>query len=425
MLIEFRVTNFRSINETQTLSMVAGSGKELVAENTFESRLPGFPRLLRSAAIYGANAAGKTNLLRALQFMQAFVKTSATASEAGGRIAHTPFKLSKATTNKPSEFEVVFADEKGVRYEYGFSVDAERFHNEWLIAYPHGRPQHWFERTFRARKTEYEWHFSAKLKGSPRVWRDATRSNALFLSTAIQLNSETLRPVFQWFQKKLVLIFGNEIGLPQLNPTLTYQLLEQSEGKQKLLRFVQAADLGIDDLAIQKVPIAPIMAVEANLVREPQPASPVTTLIRITSFHKAGDTGAPIPLDLGEESKGTQILFHSAGAWMNVLNNGEIIFYDELDTSLHPLMTRFLIRLFHSRASNQKNAQLVFTTHDTSLLDSDLFRRDQVWFIEKDDKNASKVYPLSDFSPRKDEALERGYLRGRYGALPFIGELKI
>lgn len=424
MLIEFRAANYRSINESQTLSLVAGSGKERLKENTFESGLPGFPRLLRSAVIYGANAAGKTNLLRALQYMQSLVINSATLQE-GARIVHTPFKLSKAASEKPSEFEAVFADEKGVRYEYGFSVDAERFHKEWLIAYPHGRPQNWFERTYRSKKKEYEWRFSTKLKGSPRVWRDATRGNALFLSTAIQLNSEQLRPVFQWFQKKLVLIFGNEIGLPQLNPQLTYQLLEQSDGKQKLLRFVQAADLGIDDLAIQKVPLTANVMAEGNLAHEPQPASLGPTLIRITSFHKVGDTRISVPLDFGEESKGTRIFVHSAGAWLNVLNNGEVILYDELDTSLHPLMTRFLIRLFHGKTTNPHNAQLIFTTHDTSLLDSDLFRRDQVWFIEKDDKGGSQVYPLTDFSPRKDEALERGYLRGRYGALPFIGELKL
>jgi uncharacterized protein len=425
MLIEFRVANYRSINEAQTLSLVAGPAKERLKENTFESGLPGFPRLLRSAVIYGANAAGKTNLLRALQYMQSLVVRSAILQE-GARIVHMPFKLTKAASEKrPSEFEAAFADEKGIRYEYGFSVDAERFHKEWLIAYPHGRPQNWFERTYDSKKKEYEWQFSTKLKGSPRVWRDATRGNALFLSTAIQLNSEQLRPVFQWFQKKLVLIFGNEFGLPQLNPQLTYQLLEQPDGKRKLLQFVQAADLGIDDLAMEKVPVAGNVVAEANLAREPQPASSMPTFIRITSFHKVGETGSSIPLDLGEESKGTQILFNSAGAWMNVLKNGEVILYDELDTSLHPLMTRFLVRQFHGRTTNPKNAQLIFTTHDTSLLDGDLFRRDQVWFIEKDDKGASRVYPLTDFSPRKDEALERNYLRGRYGALPFIGELKL
>ena len=245
MLIEFSAANFRSIKETQPLSLVAGAAKEFVRENTFEPGLPGFPRLLRSAVVYGANAAGKTNLPRALQFMQSLILSSATSQE-GVRIPHAPFKLTKATSGQPSEFEVVFADE-GVRYEYGFSADAERFHKEWLIAYPHGRPQNWFERTYHAKTKEYEWQFSNKLKGSPRVWRDATRGNALFLSTAIQLNSDQLRPVFQWFQKKLVMVFGNEIGEPQLNPSLTYQLFEQSEDKQKLLQFVHAADLGIDD----------------------------------------------------------------------------------------------------------------------------------------------------------------------------------
>ena len=420
MLIEFGVTNFRSFRELQKLSLVASTGKELLEQNTFDSGLPGFPRLLRSAVIYGANAAGKTNLLRALQFMQGLVLGSATFQEAT-RVAHSPFRLSKQTAGQPSEFEVVFVDE-GVRYEYGFSVDAERVHKEWLVAYPHGRPQTWLERTYDAKKNACEWQFSAKLKGSPRVWRDATRANALFLSTAIQLNSEQLRPIFQWFQKKLVVI---GTGGSLLNPELTFKLFEQPDAKQKLLRFVHAADLGIDDLSLQRQPAPPIIAIGGNIAQEPQPQGSYPTLLRITSYHKAVDTKDLVGMDIGEESAGTQRLFQSAGAWLNVLNNGEVILYDELDTSLHPLMTRFLIGLFHGKATNPKNAQLVFTTHDTSLLDREVFRRDQVWFIEKNKKGASRLYPLSDFSPRKDERLERGYLRGRYGALPFIGELKL
>ena len=167
------------------------------------------------------------------------------------------------------------------------------------------------------------------------------------------------------------------------------------------------------------------MAVGANVVREPQPQGAVATLFRVTSYHKASNGKQRVPMDLGDESAGTVRLFESAGAWLNVLNNGEVILFDELDTSLHPLMTRFLIGLFHGKSTNPKNAQLVFTTHDTSLLDPEVFRRDQIWFIEKDRQGASRLYPLTDFSPRKDEKLERGYLRGRYGALPFIGELKL
>lgn len=419
MLIEFSAANFRSIKESQKLTLVAGSGKELLEQNTFDSGLPGFPRLIRSAVIYGANAAGKTNLVRALQFMQALVVTSATFQEAT-RVTHNPFRLSKQTAARPSEFEITFA-EAGVRYEYGFSLDAERFHKEWLIAYPHGRPQNWFERTYRANGKQYEWYFSTKLKGSTRVWRDATRANALFLSTAIQLNSEQLRPVFQWFQKKLVVI---GTGGSEPNMGLTFKLFNQPDGKQKLMEFVRAADLGIDDLELQRATAAPTMAGVGNIVREPQPQGAVATLFRVTSYHKATESKEHVPMDFGEESAGTQRLFNSAGAWLNVLKNGEVIFYDELDTSLHPHMTRFLIGLFQGKGKNQNNAQLIFTTHDTSLLDREVFRRDQIWFIEKDKKGASRLYPLSDFSPRKDENLERGYLRGRYGALPFIGELK-
>ena len=221
------------------------------------------------------------------------------------------------------------------------------------------------------------------------------------------------------------MIFGNELGELQLNPTLTYQLLEQPDGKKRVLQFVRAADLGIDDLSMQRIPMGQAVITEGNVAREPQSPGTGPTFVRVTSLHKAVDSATPVSMELGEESKGTRILIDSAGAWLNVLNNGEVILYDELDTSLHPLMTRFLIRLFHSRTTNPNNAQLIFTTHDTSLLDGDLFRRDQVWFVEKDEKSASRVYPLSDFSPRKDEALERGYLKGRYGALPFIGELKL
>ena len=140
-------------------------------------------------------------------------------------------------------------------------------------------------------------------------------------------------------------------------------------------------------------------------------------------LHKT-DTGESVPIHFSDESDGTRRLFAFAGPWLDVLANGRIIFIDELGTSLHPLIVRFLIGLIQSPEINKNNAQLIFTTHDTSVLDTDILRRDQVWFVEKDGDQASKLYPLSDFMPRKKEALERGYLKGRYGALPFIGELR-
>jgi hypothetical protein len=415
MLIEFKASNFRSMRDLQSLSLVAASGKERREENTFDTKLKGFPRLIKSAVVYGANAAGKSNLLLALLHMKSFVVSSASLQE-GSRLSHMPYRLASKFAKSPSTFEITFVND-GIRYEYGFSADAERFHNEWLVAYPQGRPQRWFERTYSRKSKKYEWYLSSKLKGNPRVWRDATRQNALFLSMAIQLNSEQLRPIFTWFQKKLVVV---GIGSSLFNQSLTYKLLEDPTGKERLLKFIHAADFGISDISMSKEPM--------TVVGSPPPMPSELSgpsIVRVSSIHNAVDTGKPVSFNLGEESNGTQTLFKSAGAWLNVLTNGEVLFVDELDTSLHPHMTRFLISLFHDSSTNPKNAQLVFTTHDTSLLDADLFRRDQVWFVEKDEKSTSRVYPLTDFSPRKDEALERGYLRGRYGALPFIGDLRI
>ncbi|MFM9968065.1 MAG: AAA family ATPase [Burkholderiales bacterium] len=326
----------------------------------------------------------------------------------------------RGSISRESEFEVMLVD-NGVRYQYGFCVVAERVQREWLIAYPQGRPQRWFEREFDAKSNSYVWEIGSKFKGNSHVWRNSTRSNALFLSTAIQLNNEQMRPVFNWFQQKLSVIAGPT----HLNPNLTFQLFEKPGGKDQLVNFVQSADLGIDDIEIKRD------SIPAGLVMQPGvqimasvPGTHASEIFRMQTRHKVAGTNEFVTLDLAEESTGTIKLTNAAGAWLKVLANGEVLLFDELDNSLHPKLVRFLIGLFHSGKTNKKNAQLVFTTHDTSLLDGDLFRRDQIWFVEKDKRNASRLYPLTEFSPRKEEALGKGYLNGRYGALPFIGEPK-
>ena len=146
--------------------------------------------------------------------------------------------------------------------------------------------------------------------------------------------------------------------------------------------------------------------------------------VPLIRFQHRDNQDHPVFFHFSDESDGTQKLFAFSGPWLDVLEKGRILFVDELDTSLHPLLVRFLIENFHNEKTNKNNAQLVFTTHDTSILDTDLFRRDQIWFVEKDRENATKLYPLSDFSPRKGEAIEKWYLKGRYGALPVIRDLR-
>jgi len=416
MLIEFAVANYRSIRAKQTLSMVAGAAREL-PHNTVESGSAELGRINRSAAIYGPNAAGKTNLLRAVQFMQRTVVSSATVIDG---VMYDPFKFSHSTREAPSQFEVTFL-QNGTRYEYGFAASRARVNHEWLIEYPHGRGRKTFERIYDERTEKYDWTFSTHFKGNRVLWRDSTRPNALFLSTAMQLNSDHLKPVFEWFQRRLVVIAG---GIT-LNPILTLQLLEQSSGKERILPFLREADPGILDLTVHKEALpqnAALVLNPAMIIENPKASGSPPNLVRVTFSHASDNKDEMVPLDIAEEANGTQALFRGAGAWLNVFANGEILLVDEIDASLHPVLTRFLISQFHSAASNPNNSQLIFSTHNTTFLTNELFRRDQIWFVEKAEDGGSRLFPLLDFSPRNDENIERWYLRGRYGALPIFSE---
>ena len=340
----------------------------------------------------------------------------------------TPFLLSKAEMETPSEFEIIFIND-GTRYHYCLAATQERVFKEWLVAYPLGRPQRWFERQYKPDTKKYEWWFGPNFKGERKqrqVWQNSTRTNALFLSTAVQLNNEQLRPIFDWVtQKLIVLVPGIEF-----NPFLSLEMLRADEAKSRLMRFMQAADIGIDRLELrEEESVQPMLAIPIPSGKPTSAAIlPTGTPImqqkvwRVLAWHKRTDAKDEVALDLSDESDGTRKLFEFAGGWLRALDSGATLFVDELDRSLHPKLTRFLVELFNSR-SNEKNAQLIFTTHDTTLLDLELMRRDQIWFVEKDNKRSSHLYSLLEYSPRKDEALERGYLKGRYGAIPFIGKL--
>jgi ABC-type ATPase involved in cell division len=395
--------------------MAARRSGRATSSNSFDSGISGLPRLSKSAAIYGPNAAGKTNLLKAMHFVQQFV-TSSASSPPGNQVPYTPFIFSKTTRAQPSEFVIAFI-ERGIRYQYGFKLNATRILEEWLFEYVTNRGRLLFERVYHAKTERYKWTFSSFLKGQRSVWSETTRPNALFLSNASQLNSGQLLPVFQWFQRRLVIIMP---GSP-LNPGLTIQLLDKPDGKEKLLPFLREADLGIADVHMDReiVPGTGALILPGAFIEQQPNSSP--SVVRITLRHQGADDQSPL-LPLSEESSGTQILFATAGAWLNVFTNAEVLLVDEIDTSLHPLLTHFLIQKFHSDKTNPNNAQLLFTTHNTTLLDQKLFRRDQIWFMEKGRDGSTKMFPLSDFKVRKGEALDKWYLKGRYGALPLLDE---
>lgn len=422
MLIEFTASNFRSVHEPQTWSMVAAPAlKEWEERNTFQALgLSKGGRLLRAAALYGPNAAGKSTLVQALAFVKNQVVNSARESQQGDLIPVVPFKLTAASRAADSEFSVQFI-EAGVRYEYGLRCNTFRFTEEWLYAYPAGRPQKWFHRLFNPDSQTDAYDFSDKFLGGRQrhVWATETRANTLFLSRCMQNNNEQLKPVFEWFSQRLQVV-----ATPgALSGGFTAQRCEDEAGRAKVVEFLTSADLSIDGIRLERRAFSPDMLPSSvgDVIRQEllnnYKGKEFTTL----KFQRRDtNTGETVEFDESEESDGTRALFAFAGPWMDVMNHSLVLVVDELDSSLHPLVVRHLVSLL-LHANSQ--AQLLFTTHDTTLLSQKLLRRDQVWFIEKNEARAARLYPLSDFSPRENEAIERGYLNGRYGGIPNLQEL--
>ncbi|WP_413175600.1 AAA family ATPase [Anabaena azotica] len=438
MLVEFSVENYRSFQEKQTLSMVAAEDETMLNSNTFPMPNTDNLRLVKSAVIYGSNASGKSNLLKAMQTLKNLVINSASRMQSGDKLPIEPFKLNSESPKQPTTFEVIFIH-KGTRYEYGVSANQERIYEEWLIAYPNERQQNWFSRQSMPDNSElqidelYQWSFGKGLKGEKKIISKFVRYNSLFLSHAAQNNHPQLTEIFKFFSDQInFLIHGyTDIGFP------LSILNKDSSLKQKFAKLITEADIGISNIEIQ---IDPRLTSEelskmnpfhlqfinqkADLQYMAEETLDTLEEFDVITIHKMNDSEEEIEFDITEESTGTQRLFEIAGYWLYVLQKGEILIIDELDTSLHPVLSKALVKMFNDPEINKNNAQLIFTTHDTSLLDAEIFRPDQIWLTEKD-KSMTKLYSLLDFRPREDESLQKGYLLGRYGAIPFINGLSI
>lgn len=420
MLVEFSVTNYRSILEKQKFSMVAGSSREIRGKYSAASGHKSVPNALKAAAIFGPNASGKSTLVMAISFMCDFVISSAKESQEGELVNVTPFKFTRASRDNPSEFEIVFIHD-GSRYQYGFSVDEIRVYDEWLFVIPSGgRSQRWFERVYNRDNQSYEWYVNPSLKGEKEIWKKSTRDNALFLSSAVQLRAEPLKAVLSWFQQKLRIIESSE----RPSPAYTASDCKSEEKKKKILNFLNFADINIVDISVKEKEFSEDMlppSTPADIKESLKKRLANEKFISFSAGHQ-GEDGEIVYLDFNEESDGTQVLFSLAGPWLDVLEKGRVLIVDELSNSLHPLALQYLIELFYDPTVNTGNAQLVFTSHDTSIMSGRLLHPDQIWLIEKNQKQATQLTPLSDFKVRQHEAIQKGYLGGRYGALPNIGE---
>ena len=423
MILRFRFRNFRSFRKEQELSLIASNLGDLP---DVVRRPKGLSEgLLPVAAIYGANASGKSNVLMGLSFMEEAVRNSQRTWSPDKPIRVDPFLLAGEQDNTMT-FEVDLLIE-GVQYEYGFSLDSERIHREWLNAYPSGRKQTWFSRDVGQPRV---FKFGKQLSGENRAIENLTRKNSLFLSAAAQNNHEQLLPIYNWFGDKLFFISDRRPFQSLIQ--LTAELCKDDTVRARVSSLLAAADLGIVGVDVSEEAPDENFAKFLQALRTEYSSTDAGPMFDgvdtrqpslSVAWRHRGFGSTEIPFRESQESAGTLIWFGLLGQVLHAIEDGSTLCVDELDSSLHPLLAAEIVRYFNDPKRNSNGAQLIFNTHDTNLLDATLLRRDQVWFVEKDRAGSSHLYPLTDFKPRRHENLERGYLQGRYGAIPFVGEL--
>jgi len=416
MLLEFEVENFRSFADPMTFSMIASSDKSHADHliNVEGSK----DLMMRSASIYGANASGKSNLVMAIGMLQTMVLRSHLA-QLGEPIPFFPNRFGKPGGN--TRYRVAFLSD-GVEYEYAVRHDAVRILEESLYHYPRNRKAIIFERIagqdLRAPQDN----------GSLRAIAEKTLPNALLLSKAVQDNHAMAIPAFRWFQERLMVVLN--INSLVVEERALARMQQDERFRSFLLKALSMADIGIVDVRGKIVHMD-----QEELGRMPpeiqeQMRGMVNGKIEhwrrleIKTIHQArDDDGAPVQVEMdfhGEESLGTQKVFAVVSLILEAMEAGRVLVMDEMDLHLHPLIARFLVEMMNDPEQNRGNAQFVFTTHNTNLIDLDLFRRDQIWFVEKDEGGRTRLYSLSDFNVRKDLRVQKAYELGRFGAIPFV-----
>jgi uncharacterized protein len=424
MIIQFSVKNYKVFKGKATLSLVASNyDKSREDQNLITSEKYGL-RLLKSAVVYGANASGKSKLMDAFVFFRFFVLNSSKESQKGELINIQPFLLSDESEKESTEFEIIFLH-NSILYRYGFEATNEKILSEWLFYKPKTKEVELFYRE----ENEILTHAKDFTKGRMVVREGLVRENALLISVAAQFNELQAISVLDWFKRTRVLSGLEDISYHGF----TRRKAQAPEQKAKILELLKAADLGIQDIKLKKLDIDNLPANMPNelkeLVIKDVKDKKAEIISDVLTSHKKYNSEMEV-IDTvtfsleDDESAGTNRFFALTGPIIEVLENGYTLIVDELDSKLHPNLVNKLVELFNSKEVNKMNAQLIFNTHDTNLLNSGLFRRDQIWFTNKDKYGEAKLYSLADFKSeevRKSEPFEANYLLGKYGGVPFLG----
>lgn len=421
MLIQFSIRNFKTFKEKTVLNMVASNYDKSTREKENVTRQNDFNlRLLKSSVIFGANASGKTKFIEGLMFMKQFVIRSSKDSQKGEPIEVVPFKLQTDSEKDSSEFEVIFLYKKEM-FRYGFEVTNEKVVSEWLYHRPKTKEVEIFYRD----KQKFEIHNRNFSKGATLIKEKLIRDNALLISVAGQFNDKIAGKVIEWFKGFKTISGLDESGYKGFTMGRT----KDPKHRAKILELLKVADLGIQDISLEILDVNKLpkdMPQELkDIISKKMKDEDAEFISDVLTTHKKFDSNKKHIGDIKfsmdeEESSGTRKFFYLTGPVLDSLENGNVLIVDELDSKLHPNLVCKLVSLFNSVEHNPNNAQLIFNTHDTNLLGSGLFRRDQIWFTEKDRIGVSKLFSLADFAVRKNENFENNYIEGKYGAIPYL-----
>lgn len=413
MLIQFLVSNYASIKDEQILSMEPSNDNEH-EENVVNK---GQYTALNLAAVYGANASGKSSLFHAITMALNILRHSS-SMQVNEPIPVIPFKFDTDSLLKPSKFEFTFVASDGVKYIYGYSADQTRVHEEYLYFYKSAKPSKIFDRHM----DEYQFARSVKRYLEPLVRMNT--SNKLFLATATSWNADCTTVPYNWLASGID-SYTNDENIH--NYSLNMYKEKSDENICFTKKLMKQADINISDIVVESkkipmpkgIPVIPSILINGQIV-QPQEQYEIS----ISAGHTVTDdqnNEKIYMLPLGEESLGTQQLFFIAPLLRQTFEEGKVLVIDEIDRSLHPFIVKYLVNLFRDGEVNKNGAQLIFTTHETTLLSLSIFRRDQIYFTEKNAASgATDLYSLDDFSVRKTDNIQKGYLLGRYGAIPFL-----
>ena len=382
--------------------------------------------MLKSAVVYGANASGKTKLIEALAFLRYFIHDSFKETQVDEPIRVDSFRLSSETEEEPSLFEIIFVYDEQM-YRYGFEVDRKKVHSEWLYQNSTSKEQELFYRDFQDFTINEK-----KLKVADLIANDRIRPNALLLSVAANWNDKTAKKILDWFNTFHIISGLRQEGYEGYSME---RIRDDKNNKEAVISLLKNADLGIEDLDIQTLDLENLPTdfpkeLKKLLAKNVQEENDAEIFSGVSTYHKKFDVNLNVKelvefsMD-NDESSGTKKYFAISGPILETLKNGDILMVDELANKLHPNLTEKLLEIFNSKEKNPKNAQLIFNTHDTNFLNSGIFRRDQIWFTEKDRYGASKIFSLSDFKTdvvRKEDNFEKNYIKGKYGAVPYLGD---